>query len=186
MARNYNLRPRCKPKDSSDHRDDEQDEQESRASGSPPRPSVSSVRKNPGESGGQQKDEGGKSSSQGVQRQYCAQKCFLGIVQGSRLDKKCPNASLHPRVNQKHSIDQQNILNLVQKQLADDLDHHCEPLGLQGREELFLESHGYVFVGKGTVQAFVPDLLHEGEIYQRLGKHQGTAVPVYLGNIDLK
>lgn len=31
----------------------------------------------------------------------------------------------------------------------------------------------------------MPDLLHEGNIYRRLTKLQGTAVPVYLGNIDL-
>lgn len=31
----------------------------------------------------------------------------------------------------------------------------------------------------------MPDLLHEGKIYRRLTKLQGTAVPVYLGNIDL-
>lgn len=79
--------------------------------------------------------------------------------------------------------------NLVQEQLAKALDHHCESLGLQGaRGTLFkitLASHGYVFVGKGTVQAFVPDLLHEGKTYQRLAKLQGTAVPVCLRNIGL-
>src|SRR5271163_277652 len=48
-----------------------------------------------------------------------------------------------------------------------------------------LSSHGYTFVGKGTVEAFVSDLRHEGHIYERLKSEQGRAVPVYLGNMDL-
>ena len=40
-------------------------------------------------------------------------------------------------------------------------------------------------MGKGTVQAFVPDLRHERDVYRRLAKLQGTVVPVCLGNIDL-
>ena len=48
-----------------------------------------------------------------------------------------------------------------------------------------MASHGYVFVGKGTVQAFVPDLLHEGNIYRRLARLQGRVIPVCLGNIEL-
>ena len=97
--------------------------------------------------------------------------------------------ALHPRTHGKHAIGWSEFLHLVRTQLAADLDHDCKPLGLQGaRGALFkigLVSHGYVFVGKGTVKVFVPDLLHEGAIYQRLGRLQGTAVPVCLGNIDL-
>jgi hypothetical protein len=110
-------------------------------------------------------------------------------VRESRLDKHCPNTPLHPRLGEKHAVDRSEFLDLVQKQLAKDLDHNCEPLGLQGaRGALFrvtLASHGYVFIGKGTVKAFVPDLKHEGRIYRRLERIQGEAVPVYLGNIDL-
>ncbi len=97
--------------------------------------------------------------------------------------------SLHRKHGGRHAINQREFLDLVQKQLAEDLNHNCEPLGLQGaRGALFkvtLTSHGYVFVGKGTVQAFVPDLRHEGEIYQQITKLQGVLVPVYLGSIDL-
>ena len=106
--------------------------------------------------------------------------------------ENCPNAALHPRIGKKHALNLPKFLNLIQKQLDNDLDHNFKSLGLQGaRGALFkitLASHGYVFVGKGTVEAFVPDLLHEGKIYQRpaMAKLQGTAVPVYLGNINLK
>ena len=44
----------------------------------------------------------------------------------------------------------------------------------------------YTVVGKGKAKAFVPDLLHEGEIFKRLARLQRTAVLVYLGNINLK
>jgi hypothetical protein len=37
----------------------------------------------------------------------------------------------------------------------------------------------------GTVSVFVPDLQHEGRIYQRLEAMQGEVVPVHLGNINL-
>ena len=69
------------------------------------------------------------------------------------------------------------------------MNRDCEPLGKQGaRGALFkitLTSHGYTFVSKGTVAVFVPDLQHEGRIYQRLEAMQGEAVPVHLGNINL-
>lgn len=95
----------------------------------------------------------------------------------------------HRRHGKRHALNLPGFMKLVQKQPAENLDHDCEPLGIQGaRGALFritLVSHGYVFVGKGTVQAFVPDLLHEGNVYRRLERLQGTVVPVYLGNISL-
>ena len=201
VTSNYNLRSKCRPDDPPQSLDEQDDPD---GSSSPTRPSAGNWRKNQrmprnkqkdgGESRGKQKDGSGSrnkqiKSSRGMQRQYCTQKCLLGITRGWPLDKNCPNASLHPGRGDKHAIDQSQFLNLVRTQLAKDLDHDCEPLGLQGaRGALFrvtLTSYGYVFVGKGTVQAFVPDLLHEGKIYRLMGKLQGTAVPVYLGNINL-
>jgi hypothetical protein len=51
--------------------------------------------------------------------------------------------------------------------------------------KLTLDSHGYTFVAKGTVEAFVRCLKHEGRVYQHLDEVQGELVPVYLGNISL-
>lgn len=188
----YNLRSKCKPGNLPKNSDDEQDGHD--GPNSPTRPSASSSKRSQGKPSGQRKHGGRKnsnqaSSSRGTQRQYCTQRCLLGIARGWPLDRNCPNASLHARRGQKHAVDQSKFLDLVQKQLAEDLDHNCEPLGLQGaRGALFkviLVSHGYVFVGKGTVQAFVPDLRHEEDIYRRLAKLQGAVVPVYLGNVNL-
>jgi hypothetical protein len=75
------------------------------------------------------------------------------------------------------------------RQLAENPDNGCEPLGRQGaRGALFrltLESYGYVFVAKGTVTAFKAKLKHEGLVYQHLHEVQGALIPVYLGNISL-
>ncbi|KAI9797384.1 MAG: hypothetical protein M1825_006013 [Sarcosagium campestre] len=146
---------------------------------------------------GQQQREGrdgdGKDDASGgqqhTQRQYCIQKCLVGLTRRLSVDGDCPNVKIHPTRKGKHAINIGMFLDLVRQQLARSLDHDCEPLGLQGaRGALFkitLSSHGYVFVGKGTVYAFVPDLLHEGRIYARMESLQGKAVPVCLGNIDL-
>ena len=91
--------------------------------------------------------------------------------------------------DKRHLIDRRRFQQLIQQQLGEDMDHDCEPLGKQGaRGALFkisLRRSGYTLVGKGTVQAFVEDLRHEGRIYRRLENLQGSVIPVYLGNIDL-
>jgi len=150
-------------------------------------------RRNGKDTADQGKYEGGSkpsgSKGRGNLQHYCTQKCLMGIARRWPLDDECPNVSLHRRHGGRHAINSQKFKDLVQKQLAEDLDHDCEPLGLQGARgalfKLTLTSYGYVFVGKGTVRAFIPDLLHEGTVYKQLAKLQGTAVPVYLGNINL-
>jgi hypothetical protein len=75
------------------------------------------------------------------------------------------------------------------RQLAEDPENGCEPLGKQGaRGALFrltLDWYGYTFVAKGTVTAFEVKLKHEGLVYEHLDKIQGELIPVYLGNISL-
>ena len=192
VTSNYNLRSKCKPDGPSQNLEDEQDDPDN--PNSPGRPNAGNSSRPQRKPLNKQKDDGGSDgnqakSNQETQRQYCTQKCLLGITRGLSLNKNCANASLHPRRGNKHAVDRSQFLNLVRTQLAEDLDHNCEPLGLQGaRGALFritLASHGYVVVGKGTVQAFVPDLLHKGKMYRLMSKLQDTAVPVYLGNITL-
>ena len=85
-------------------------------------------------------------------------------------------------------IDAPTLYTLLRIQLDWDMDHNYTPLDIQGARgalfKLTLASHGYTFVGKGTVRAFVPDLRHEGRIHRQLRTLQGTSVPVCLGNID--
>jgi hypothetical protein len=116
---------------------------------------------------------------------------LLGLKRGHALDLSCPNVSSHHVAGNgnRHAIGIERFTALVREQLAKNLDRDCEPLGKQGaRGALFkitLRSHGYTFVSKGTVSVFVPDLQHEGRIYQRLEAMQGEVVPVHLGNINL-
>jgi hypothetical protein len=49
-----------------------------------------------------------------------------------------------------------------------------------------LASHGYIFASKGMAEAFLSDLLHEGQVYKSLRRVQHSPTPVCLGNIDLK
>ncbi|QKD56879.2 uncharacterized protein FOBCDRAFT_295617 [Fusarium oxysporum Fo47] len=127
-------------------------------------------------------------------RQYCTQKCLLGMVKGGFLDPKCPNVALHRKscapARARHPVNHEEWLRLLWKQLEQSLDDGIRPLGEGGaRGVLFqvtLLAHGYTFVSKGTVRAFIKDLLHEAAVYERLKPIQGIHVPVFLGAIDLR
>ena len=148
---------------------------------------VGGVRRGTGNDHGRGRGNG----RQRYRQPYCTQDCLAGLVRGTDVDWNCPNVDLHHKCiyDEKHAIDREQFAELVRKQLEDSLDVNCEPLGIQGsRGALFrivLASHGYVFVSKGTVKRYRRHILHEGEIYRYLEPLQGTAIPVYLGNIDL-
>lgn len=174
---------------------DDRDDPNGDSDGGPENISTPSKRKEPRASAtreGQRRRGTKDSSSAGNQhRQYCTHGCLLGLVQRSALDRSCPNARLHRRgkKGRTHLLNRQQFSDLVQRQLATDMDHNLKELKKQGiRGALFqiiLESHGYVFVAKATCEVFVPDLQHEGRMYDRLQSLQGKMIPVYLGNIDL-
>jgi hypothetical protein len=88
-----------------------------------------------------------------------------------------------------HIFDQKTLSQHIRHQLEENLDSGCEPLGEQGARgalfKLTSDLYGYTFVAKGTVEAFIPDLMHEKEVYQHLNKLQEEVIPVYLGNISL-
>ena len=140
---------------------------------------------------GHQQRGGQSSSSAGRQRGYCSQACLLGLVLGSALDMNCPNILLHRRGKKhwKHLLNRRQFSAMVQQQLAVTLDRNVKDFNIQGSWgalfQITLASHGYTFVGKGTRDVFIPDLIHEGRIYTRLESIQGDLIPVYLGNIDL-
>ncbi|WKT54427.1 hypothetical protein QSH57_005011 [Fusarium oxysporum f. sp. vasinfectum] len=127
-------------------------------------------------------------------RQYCTQKCLLGMVKGGFLDPKCPNVALHCKscapARARHPVDHKEWLRLLWIQLKQSLDDGIRPLAEGGaRGVLFqvtLLAHGYTFVSKGTVRAFIKDLEHEAAVYERLKPIQGVHVPVFLGAIDLR
>ncbi|PHH81579.1 hypothetical protein CDD83_3540 [Cordyceps sp. RAO-2017] len=137
----------------------------------------------------------------GHEKEYCTQKCLLGLVRGGLLDPSCPNVARHAHednlnvggkklARERHTLDHARFLDLLREQLKKTLDDGISKLYLEGaRGVLFkvtLLSHGYTFVAKGTVEAFIDDLQHEAAVYERLKLSQGIHVPVHLGAIDLR
>ena len=127
----------------------------------------------------------------GKERQYCTQRCLMGIMNQGEFDDHCPNVLEHARegTDHHHNLDSQGFLWLIQEQLAKDRDTDCYPLWIQGaRGAMFkvsLSSHGYTVAAKATVFAFVTDLKYEQAVYECLRTLQGTYVPVCLGGVDL-
>ncbi|KAK4140752.1 uncharacterized protein C8A04DRAFT_39662 [Dichotomopilus funicola] len=139
--------------------------------------------------GGDSGDAGGSTET----RQYCTQKCLLGLTTRNVLDEACPNVYLHRRTDQefrRHPVDHKTWLSLLRKQLAQTLDDGVVPLGQQSAWgivfQVTLLEYGYTFIGKATTTRFVPDLSHEGEVYEHLQPLQGVHVPVFLGGVNLR
>lgn len=119
---------------------------------------------------------------------YCTQACLRGLSLQSDLDSKCPNMSSHRKHSSdgRHPLSRLDLVKLVSKQLNKDPAHCCRPLGEGGLHgsifAITLDMYGYTFIGKGTEY----NSLYEGNIYQILQHLQGSAVPVYLGDIYLR
>ena len=86
----------------------------------------------------------------------------------------------------RHPLSRLRLVELTSRQLNSDPDHCCRPLWKEGiHGSLFaitLDTYGYTFVGKGTEYSSH----YEGDVYQKLQALQGSAVPVYLGDIYLR
>ncbi|CAG8882129.1 unnamed protein product [Penicillium nalgiovense] len=118
-----------------------------------------------------QADRQGKQSGQSRSHiaPYCTQKCLLGLQQGSTLDPECPNTELHMlggRVD-RHPIGAADLVKRLKMQLDQDLDHNCTPIGPWDNIETLGE------------------VSREAEVYRVLQRAQGSAVPVFLGAINL-
>ncbi|PGH10844.1 hypothetical protein AJ79_05204 [Helicocarpus griseus UAMH5409] len=119
--------------------------------------------------------------------EYCTQACLLGLVRGLPLDPSCPNTTLHRQgyTHGKHSITENDLCSLLQKQL----DHSLDRIGLFGNIgvlfKITLTMYGYTFVAKGVQWVDEPYLVHEADVYAHLSHLQGLKVPVCLGNVIL-
>lgn len=112
--------------------------------------------------------------------EYCTQACLLGLVHNTAVDESCPNALAHPRSRMDynlHHIGLRTLRKLVREQLGLTLNTNITDLKTHGARGMLFRvvsaSHGYTFVGKGTIDVFVPDLKHEGAMYGRLRPFQG-------------
>lgn len=135
--------------------------------------------------------------SEGHQRQhsissFCTQRCLLGLQQGGLLDESCPNFVEHRGGKEvdRHPIAASELVALLKQQLDLDLDHYCDPFGSCGAYgapfKIRCASYGYTLVGKGTTPALWGIVSREAAVYEVLRTAQGSAVPVFLGSIDLK
>lgn len=125
--------------------------------------------------------------------QFCTQRCLLGLQQEGLLDDNCPNVGLHRRCQngERHPITTKGLVQQLNQQLNKDLDHHCTPFGDCGAWtsgapfKIVCAQYGYTIVGKGSTDRLWKEVSDEAMIYRILRKAQGSAVPVFLGTIDL-
>lgn len=124
---------------------------------------------------------------------FCTQRCLLGLQQGDILDSSCPNVALHQQgrseAGMKHLIKMKDLISLLKTQLDENLDQNCTPFGRCGSYgapfKLTCATYGYTVVGKGTTSGLWSIVSREAQVYQILQHAQGSAVPVFLGSIDL-
>ncbi|KAF2461757.1 hypothetical protein BDY21DRAFT_329543 [Lineolata rhizophorae] len=186
------LRPRrhvlsaqsCSSYDRLGRRETDEDGSDPETPSRPPRSAPSRATR-PFEGSGSSTERLTSGSSTG--QQYCTQECLRSLVDGRPLDKSCPNVNEHGREH--HQIDGLMFCALIRQQLAQDLDSNFEPIGRhRSRGVPFmvrLASHGYTLVAKCSPIDFVPHMMHEAIVYDRLRPIQGIHVPVYLGSIHL-
>ncbi|GFF96253.1 hypothetical protein IFM53868_08444 [Aspergillus udagawae] len=125
---------------------------------------------------------------------FCTQRCLLGLQQGGALDPACPNTGLHilGRREDRHPISAAELVKKLKAQLDQDLDHNCTPMGPCGScgssgapFKITCSTFGYTVVGKGTTSKRWRKVSREAEVYGVLQRAQGSAVPVFLGAINL-
>ena len=122
---------------------------------------------------------------------FCTQRCLLGLQQGGVLDYDCPNVDHHKqgRDNGRHIINSTTLVQLVKQQLDDNIDCNCTPMGGYGASgapfKVTCATYGYTVVGKGTTSCLWQELLREADVYGVLRQAQGSAVPVFLGTINM-
>ncbi|KAL4736691.1 hypothetical protein BDV11DRAFT_207429 [Aspergillus similis] len=131
------------------------------------------------------------SQSRGRDAQFCTQRCLLGLQTGGILDDCCPNVMLHRQSSndRQHPITSESLVDLLKAQLDENIDQ-CIPVGSCGAYgapfKLTCDIHGYTVIGKGTTSRLWKEVSREAQVYQLLQKAQGSAVPVFLGTINLK
>ncbi|KAG5983908.1 hypothetical protein E4U55_006820 [Claviceps digitariae] len=133
---------------------------------------------------------GGNSSTQ-HHAQFCTLHCLLGLQHQGVFDEKCPNIRYHQRNNNtaRHAINAKQLVQSLKEQLKSDLDRNCTPFGRCGQSgapfKLTCAVYGYIVVAKGTTSDWWPQVAQEADVYRVLKKAQASAVPVFLGTIDL-
>ncbi|KAJ5557939.1 hypothetical protein N7513_003525 [Penicillium frequentans] len=123
--------------------------------------------------------------------QFCTQRCLLGLQTRELLDELCPNVDSHRRGQDdltEHPISAEELMISLKSQLDENIDR-CIPFGRCGSYgapfKLTCTKYGYTVIGKGTTSGLWKEVSREAQVYQVLRKAQASAVPVFLGTIDL-
>ncbi|QKX63985.1 uncharacterized protein TRUGW13939_11158 [Talaromyces rugulosus] len=122
---------------------------------------------------------------------FCTQSCLLGLQQGGILDIHCPNVKFHQHEDQgnQHPISAQDLVQILEQQLGEDLDQGVTPMGGCGSYaapfKVTCIAYGYTVFAKGTTSRRWKRVSREAVIYRILQRLQGSAVPVFLGKINL-
>ena len=107
------------------------------------------------------------------------------------MDARCPNVELHQSGGHghQHPINMEELVQMVKQQLDQNLDCDCTLMGCCGLYgvpfKVTCAAYGYTVVGKGTTSRLWKEVSRKEDIYCILQCVQGSAVPVFLGRIDL-
>ncbi|KAL3428561.1 hypothetical protein BDV09DRAFT_190842 [Aspergillus tetrazonus] len=134
-----------------------------------------------------------QSGGQGQQHtaQFCTQRCLIGLQQGHQLDDNCPNVMLHRQGgnSNRHLINADMLIEQLKQRLDENIDQDCTPIGGCGATgvpfKVTCTAYGYTVVGKGTTSDLWDVVSREAEVYRFLRQAQGSAVPVFLGMVNL-
>ncbi|KAE8355480.1 hypothetical protein BDV28DRAFT_155401 [Aspergillus coremiiformis] len=135
------------------------------------------------------RSRGGQSRPHG--NKFCTQQCLLGLQQGGALDVYCPNVELHrySKNSNRHPVNAECLVKMLKLQLDKDPDYGCTPIGSCGSYgapfKITCSVYGYTVVGKGTTSRLWKEVSREADVYRILRRVQGSAVPVFLGTIDM-
>ncbi|PYH38825.1 uncharacterized protein BO87DRAFT_298575, partial [Aspergillus neoniger CBS 115656] len=129
--------------------------------------------------------DGTKSSSH-LDTRFCTHKCLLGLRRRGNLDRNCPNFELHQENgSNNHRINTHGLVKLIKTAILD----CAEPMGECGLSgapfKITCPRYGYTIVGKGTTCYLWPQLKREADIYRMLQPVQGSAIPVFIGKLDM-
>ena len=87
-----------------------------------------------------------------------------------------------------HPITSETLVRLLKAQLDKNINRYTPLRGCGAYSapfKLTYITYSYTVVGKGTISGLWKEVSREAEVYRILQKAQGSAVPVFLGTIDL-
>lgn len=120
-------------------------------------------------------------------RPFCTHKCLLGLKRRGKLDTNCPNYKLHQENGSRyHRTNSHGLVKLIKGAILS----RAEPMGKCGLSgapfKITCPRYGYTIVGKGTTCYLWPQLKREADIYRMLQPVQGSAIPVFIGKLDMR